>query len=951
MIDSIGINESKISSVDHSDPRVEKLEKYLEIINRAINSETQLEPRTASALDRKVLPDLVDLANLKKEGLNAYLMSSPMECAQKIMELKNQGEISARFIVKAAGNSVHFAAFDYALINDKPSVIGVEPATMNGMGPEMLAIQFQTAFSQTLPDVPLVIIESDLQRSNGECGMFSLFLIKKMLQEKAHFEQLHKDNIDNKINTYSSNLLVNIDEANRLLPLSFLKHVQSATRMKAFLSENPGSELLKVNKKQQTLSTRFNINLIETETSGKTIEYSRSIEIKRKQGMLSLITLRGVERRAQVLAGPTLEAISALRAWLINQNQETPLQILRRLSQKNEYGEYRLCTQLDSQLRNQTLESDKATGVALNDMYLQSLQRLVGNSENTAAAELAARLLRSPDNGHFKLNKIPGYYQTVLMQGQEHPLLLASLQSLLDVVKQTAQPGATDKLTTKISSQLETTLHNLGMPAGPPTQPASAAAMLKKLDEIAVRTCRLAMQKALTEQQQLSSDSRQKQWETQINQGLESFRLSVPPFMVESIRSGHIEALEITLKVFEQRKQALGEQERAEREPRLESLRESAQGYRSAVSTMQSRLEHIKEQPASSLSKLEKAELKQAMKNANKALEAVEHQAFQLADTCHRQMEQRVQALTHEMRSKLVEDLLANGLYVEQPDAERAALTYCLNSPQAKRLIKEAVRESVDLTGQLNKEKMTRLISERLMSQVMDDSFFRDKIAKIDECFRNQTRLASATASAVPELTPAHRMIDAAQQTVADSAQSQVAEQTQAVVKTQIRTEAEAEARQAVNDAARKQVEDTANGVRRRAEEDMLKVARKRAEDEAMTVARRRAEEEAANLARRRAEEEAGNAARRAAEAAIQKQTQSLIRKQVEPNVDQWIYDFQHGLVQADVNLIEARLLSLKEERFLEMIEALPQPSTTEGSRVANAQAIVLSRDGKPYSV
>ncbi|QUS55272.1 YopJ/AvrA family T3SS effector serine/threonine acetyltransferase [Pseudovibrio brasiliensis] len=268
------------------DDRKSQIETYLHTIHEHLENGKQLPSNSSAPTDKKFMNDLVGIANSKKEGLNAQFCSHPAEMAQSIKEMIANNQTSARFIVNMGGG-IHFAAFDFAMVDGKPSVIGVEPATMNSMGPAMLAIQTKSAFETHCPDVKCVTIESDLQRSNGECGIFSLAIAKKMLKEGESFHVLHEKNLVGALpeNNYG---FVTAKDSDDLLPPLLMKHAQSEKRLDRYLAAHPEHTDLQVNKKGETLKERQTRHVVDVQVEDKTIHYSNSIEHKREAEIRAL---------------------------------------------------------------------------------------------------------------------------------------------------------------------------------------------------------------------------------------------------------------------------------------------------------------------------------------------------------------------------------------------------------------------------------------------------------------------------------------------------------------------------------------------------------------------------------------------------------------------------------------------------------------------------------------
>lgn len=257
----------------------EQLSAYIDLMVDAIKNGQQLPKNAAAGNDLALMPDFIDIAN-KKAGLNAIFCNNPLEMVEKVKQLLLLENSSARFIVNLGCGGIHCMAVDCLVSDGKCSLIGIEPVGMNSSGPALLAIRLQSICKRELPGAYLAIFETDMQRSYGECAMFSLFLVKKMHKESAQFQELHKKNIDQNL-PKSGEIIVSVSQANNLLPPSLMKHVQSPKRLEAYLESRPEVADVVVNKKGETLFSRQQRYITTIEAEDKQITYSTSIEHKR----------------------------------------------------------------------------------------------------------------------------------------------------------------------------------------------------------------------------------------------------------------------------------------------------------------------------------------------------------------------------------------------------------------------------------------------------------------------------------------------------------------------------------------------------------------------------------------------------------------------------------------------------------------------------------------------
>ena len=264
-----------------------ELEEYLAVIQDNLKNGTQIKPRFAAPTDKKFMSALVELANEKKPGLNAKFCSGPEEMAETVTDLIQNKVSSARFVVNMGENEFHFAAYDFAMVDGGPSVISVEPTTLDTMASGLLAVRAADAFQTQCPEVAICFIESDLQRSNGECGIFSLALVKKMHKEAEHFKHLHEQNVNSTLPKDDIGA-VSVADADKLLPPSLMKHAQSEKRLAQYVKANPKASEAKINSKGETLQERQARHVVDIKKRGKNLRYSNSIERKRETEVRAL---------------------------------------------------------------------------------------------------------------------------------------------------------------------------------------------------------------------------------------------------------------------------------------------------------------------------------------------------------------------------------------------------------------------------------------------------------------------------------------------------------------------------------------------------------------------------------------------------------------------------------------------------------------------------------------
>ncbi|MBB4076275.1 YopJ family protease [Bartonella fuyuanensis] len=223
-------------------------------------------------LDFYMMPALVEQANHKYPEMNLKLAMTPDDFARSLKETLENGIKSSRLIVNAQDRGIHFAVVDHQTVEDKTSLVFFEPTSLRDTLPALLASRTQKSIEYyQLPQIHFATAEMNIQRSSSECGMFSLALAKKLYLESAKLERLHKDNVKGVLCEPDTPL--SAEKLDTYLPARFYKHVQGRRRLGEYLKLNPEEAHEKVNKKGETLTERFEKNLVTTE--GKTVSVSQ----------------------------------------------------------------------------------------------------------------------------------------------------------------------------------------------------------------------------------------------------------------------------------------------------------------------------------------------------------------------------------------------------------------------------------------------------------------------------------------------------------------------------------------------------------------------------------------------------------------------------------------------------------------------------------------------------
>ncbi|WP_208433533.1 YopJ/AvrA family T3SS effector serine/threonine acetyltransferase [Bartonella taylorii] len=222
-------------------------------------------------IDLRMMPNLVKQANHKYPEMNLKLAMNPEDLSLLIKGAIDNGVQSSRYIVNTGTSRIHFAAIDHQTVDNKTSLILLEPTTFNNMSAALLGLRTRQAIEDCqLPHCHFSMAELDIQRSSSECGILSLALAKKLYLESEKLTKMHKDNIDGILCEPDTPL--SSKKLDTYLPASFYKHTQGRKRLKEYMELNPETENTKVNKKDETLRERFDKNLVTTEE--KTISVS-----------------------------------------------------------------------------------------------------------------------------------------------------------------------------------------------------------------------------------------------------------------------------------------------------------------------------------------------------------------------------------------------------------------------------------------------------------------------------------------------------------------------------------------------------------------------------------------------------------------------------------------------------------------------------------------------------
>lgn len=251
------------------------LEKHIKKIEESLENNTWMD-LALSKSDQVMMPHLVALANKRKPGLNLKYVDSPYDLPGHIKSLSPNDYHSHKYIVRTGEDKVHMAMLDARFIDNKLSMILFEPASLSCRAPSFLALRIISAFEKNLPhERKPIILQMDIQRSNYECGIFSLALAKKALKCDECVLKLHHEIA--KRETEIPSLEECKEIADKFLPVLFYKHTQGLKRMGEYLEKKPESIHQPLNHQRKKIMDHIKASY--TEINGKLM--SKSIHIKR----------------------------------------------------------------------------------------------------------------------------------------------------------------------------------------------------------------------------------------------------------------------------------------------------------------------------------------------------------------------------------------------------------------------------------------------------------------------------------------------------------------------------------------------------------------------------------------------------------------------------------------------------------------------------------------------
>lgn len=211
-----------------------------------------------SRADRALMPELVQMANEKKPGLNLMCLM-PLEGLVDLMKnARDSGMNAYRVLINMGADNAHYAVLDCRVLEGRTSVFLLEPADFDCWPAVRLANEVHDILEKEKADVHLLKMEVDLQKSPSGCGMFCLALAKKLHQQTEHLTLIHQGFLGE---DYGFGARFPRAESDVFLPDILFKHMQGRARQGEYFKMNPGAEDIMVNKKDQPLLERLNSSM------------------------------------------------------------------------------------------------------------------------------------------------------------------------------------------------------------------------------------------------------------------------------------------------------------------------------------------------------------------------------------------------------------------------------------------------------------------------------------------------------------------------------------------------------------------------------------------------------------------------------------------------------------------------------------------------------------------
>ena len=247
-------------------------------------------------LDAQQLPQVIDMLNRHKPGLNLAYLTNIGEVAHALASLSTGSD--RLFLLRSCKAEDHTGTLHHLVLDahrddqNRLSIIIMDSVTVDSQ--ELGHRDLTRYLADSHPEASVCFIGTGVQRSPYDCIPFSLDIATKCYQHKPLMQDIHQSMLErNQISGRSGReyrpdgriVLVHPHFAGDILSADFFKHMSSTSLMTGLLARYPELNENVVNKKEEHLRERQQ-RLVATHTTvvngdEKKVTYNTSIEHKR----------------------------------------------------------------------------------------------------------------------------------------------------------------------------------------------------------------------------------------------------------------------------------------------------------------------------------------------------------------------------------------------------------------------------------------------------------------------------------------------------------------------------------------------------------------------------------------------------------------------------------------------------------------------------------------------
>ncbi|EBS3177303.1 hypothetical protein DSS36_23880 [Salmonella enterica subsp. enterica serovar Newport] len=226
-----------------------------------------------SNTDREFLSALVAVANNKKGSNRNIIVCEDIQALPWYINSYCGDPLGCPILLRITSKAAHVACvYYYKDITDKISFFIFETAHLSEISKKIEEILCREFNNENLR---IAIFEMDIQRSQGECAMFSLHLAKCLCDKRSIITDLHEviwspEGLD--ANSYEKSpfshyenitILFKKSNCDKRLPPQLFKHAQSRNRLQQYISNSKYTGC-PINKKGESLPERQQRFLVTT---------------------------------------------------------------------------------------------------------------------------------------------------------------------------------------------------------------------------------------------------------------------------------------------------------------------------------------------------------------------------------------------------------------------------------------------------------------------------------------------------------------------------------------------------------------------------------------------------------------------------------------------------------------------------------------------------------------